>query len=113
MHALAAVVVAHGLLGPQVGPRNLATVTTSIHWRGLLILGLLIAGNVFCGACPMVLARDSGLDPLSIKGSYAGAVGLPQFMPSSYRKYAVDYDGDGVIDLLRSRPMRSAASRAT
>ena len=60
MLALAAVVVAHGLLGPQVGPRNLATVTTSIHWRGLLILGLLIAGNVFCGACPMVLARDAG-----------------------------------------------------
>ena len=58
--ALAAAVVAHGLLGPQVGPRNLATVTTSIHWRGLLVLGLLIAGNVFCAACPMVLARDAG-----------------------------------------------------
>ena len=60
MLALAAVVVAHGLLGPQVGPRNLATVTTSIHWRGLLVIGLLIAGNVFCAACPMVLARDAG-----------------------------------------------------
>ena len=57
---LAAAVIAHGLLGPQVGPRNLATVTTSIHWRGLLVLGLLIAGNVFCAACPMVLARDAG-----------------------------------------------------
>src|SRR6185295_18138671 len=50
----------------------------------------------------LLLARDSGIDPLVIKGSYAGAVGLPQFMPSSYRKYAVDYDDDGVIDLLRS-----------
>jgi membrane-bound lytic murein transglycosylase B len=50
----------------------------------------------------LLLARDSGIDPLVIKGSYAGAVGLPQFMPSSYRRYAVDFDGDGAIDLLGS-----------
>jgi len=50
----------------------------------------------------LLLARDSKIDPLVLKGSYAGAVGLPQFMPSSYRRYAVDFDGDGVIDLLRS-----------
>ena len=47
----------------------------------------------------LLLAREKGVDPLGIKGSYAGAVGLPQFMPSSYRRYAVDYDGNGVIDL--------------
>ena len=78
--ALAAAVVAHGLLGPQVGPRNLATVTTSIHWRGLLVLGLLIAGNVFCAACPMVLARDAGRRafharlrwPRALRGKWAG-----------------------------------------
>jgi membrane-bound lytic murein transglycosylase B len=50
----------------------------------------------------LLLARESGMDPLGIMGSYAGAVGLPQFMPSSYRRYAVDYDGDGAIDLLGS-----------
>jgi membrane-bound lytic murein transglycosylase B len=50
----------------------------------------------------LLLARETGIDPLAIKGSYAGAVGLPQFMPSSYRRYAVDYDGDGAIDLLGS-----------
>jgi membrane-bound lytic murein transglycosylase B len=50
----------------------------------------------------LLLARDSGIDPLAIKGSYAGAVGLPQFMPSSYRRYAVDFDDDGAIDLSRS-----------
>jgi membrane-bound lytic murein transglycosylase B len=50
----------------------------------------------------LLLAREKGTDPLLIKGSYAGAVGLPQFMPSSYRRYAVDYDGDDVIDLRAS-----------
>jgi membrane-bound lytic murein transglycosylase B len=50
----------------------------------------------------LLLAKEKGIDPLSLKGSYAGAVGLPQFMPSSYRKYAVDFDGDGAIDLLGS-----------
>ena len=50
----------------------------------------------------LLLARDTGLDPLALKGSYAGAVGLPQFMPSSYRRYAVDFDQDGSIDLLSS-----------
>jgi membrane-bound lytic murein transglycosylase B len=50
----------------------------------------------------LLLARDTGIDPLVIKGSYAGAMGLPQFMPSSYRKYAVDYDADGDIDLIGS-----------
>jgi polyferredoxin len=57
--ALAIAVVLHGLLGPQLAPRNLATVLTSIHWRGLLILAIVIAGNLFCTACPMVLARDA------------------------------------------------------
>jgi len=47
----------------------------------------------------LLLARDMGLDPLKVKGSYAGAMGAPQFMPSNYRRYAVDADGDGHIDL--------------
>ena len=56
----AALVVLHGLAGPQTAPLNLATVLTWIHYRGLLIGALLAAGNVFCGACPMILARDLG-----------------------------------------------------
>jgi membrane-bound lytic murein transglycosylase B len=50
----------------------------------------------------LLLTRDRQLDPLAIRGSYAGAIGIPQFMPSSYRKYAVDFDGDGRPDLMRS-----------
>ena len=57
---VAAAVVLHGLLGPQLAPRNLATVLTSIHWRGLLIVAIAVVGNLFCTACPMVLARDVG-----------------------------------------------------
>ncbi|HSV60821.1 MAG TPA: lytic murein transglycosylase B [Variovorax sp.] len=43
-------------------------------------------------------------DPLAALGSYAGAMGMLQFMPSSIAKYAIDYDGDGRIDLVRSHP---------
>ena len=48
------------------------------------------------------LARDQGLSPLTPKGSFAGAMGVPQFMPGSYLRYAVDFDGDGKIDLWTS-----------
>ena len=50
----------------------------------------------------LLFARDSGIDPLSLFGSYAGAIGLPQFMPDSIREFAVDFDGDGRIDLRNS-----------
>jgi membrane-bound lytic murein transglycosylase B len=50
------------------------------------------------------LCRDNGLDPRSIKGSYAGAFGQAQFMPSSFNKYAVDFDGDRRPDLINSLP---------
>jgi len=47
----------------------------------------------------LLYARDAGIDVLGLKGSYAGAIGIPQFMPGSYRRYAVDHDGDGRQDL--------------
>lgn len=50
----------------------------------------------------LVFARQSGISPLSLYGSYAGAIGLPQFMPGSIMKYGVDFDGDGKIDLTHS-----------
>ncbi len=47
----------------------------------------------------LLLAREQRLSPLAPKGSFAGALGVPQFMPGSYRNYAVDFDGDGRVDL--------------
>ena len=50
----------------------------------------------------LLFARAAGLDALALRGSPAGAIGLPQFMPRTYREYAVDFDGDGKADLLDS-----------
>jgi membrane-bound lytic murein transglycosylase B len=50
----------------------------------------------------LLLARQEGIDPFSLLGSFAGAVGMPQFMPSNILKYGVDYDGDGIVDLRNS-----------
>jgi membrane-bound lytic murein transglycosylase B len=50
----------------------------------------------------LLLARDEGLEVFNLRGSYAGAFGIPQFMPSSARRYAVDFDRSGSIDLSRS-----------
>lgn len=47
----------------------------------------------------LLLAREEQVDPIIPKGSYAGAMGIPQFMPSSYRAYAVDLDADGHRDI--------------
>jgi len=51
----------------------------------------------------LLLAREQHLDPVAVRGSFAGAIGMPQFMPSSIRRWAVDFDGDGRIDLINSR----------
>src|ERR1019366_4004825 len=59
----------------------------------------------------LLFARESGIDPFSLRGSYAGAIGLPQFMPGSIRQYAVDFDDDGKIDL-RNSPVDAIGSIA-
>lgn len=50
----------------------------------------------------LTLTRQEEVDPFSVKGSFAGAIGIPQFMPSSFQEYAVDFSGDGRRDLVGS-----------
>lgn len=50
----------------------------------------------------LLFARERGVDVFGMRGSYAGAMGMPQFMPSSARRYGVDFDKDGHVDLRRS-----------
>src|SRR5436305_709334 len=57
LFAVAVAMVVHGFLGPQLAPRNLATLLTWVHYRGALVLVLLAAGNLFCMACPFMLPR--------------------------------------------------------
>ena len=52
----------------------------------------------------LLLTRENGLDPTTVKGSFAGAIGMPQFMPTSYRRFAVDFDSDGKINLWENVP---------
>jgi hypothetical protein len=77
---IATAVVVHGLFGPQIAPRNLATVVTWVHYRGLLVVMLLAAGNFFCTGCPFVLVRDAGRKvrrparawPAAMRGKWIG-----------------------------------------
>jgi polyferredoxin len=63
---LAALVIYDGLVGPSLAPKNLAGVLPWVHWRGLVVLALLLVGNLFCMACPFMLprrlAKKLGLD---------------------------------------------------
>jgi ferredoxin len=55
---IALLMILDGLAGPQLAPKNLATVLTWVHYRGLVVLALLLVGNLFCMACPFMLVRN-------------------------------------------------------
>jgi polyferredoxin len=85
----AALMIFDGLAGPQLAPKNLATVLTWVHYRGLVVLALLFAGNLFCMACPFMLVRNMMRRfhtparlwprPLRTKWLAAGLLGLMLF----------------------------------
>ncbi len=57
MLGVAVLIILDGLFGPQLAPRNLAGILPWVHWRGFVVLALLVAGNLFCMACPFMLPR--------------------------------------------------------
>jgi hypothetical protein len=59
MLVVSVAMILQGLLGPTLAPKNLATVLTWVHFRGVLVLALLCAGNLFCLACPFMLVRNA------------------------------------------------------
>src|SRR5690606_10584186 len=59
----------------------------------------------------LLYARERRIDPFSLRGSYAGAIGWPQFMPGSIRRFAVDFDADDKVDL-RNSPIDAIGSVA-
>jgi ferredoxin len=85
----AALMIFDGLAGPQLAPKNLATVLTWVHYRGLVVLALAFAGNLFCLACPFMLVRNlmrrfhtpARLWPRSLRTKWlaAGLLGLMLF----------------------------------
>jgi cytochrome c oxidase assembly factor CtaG/polyferredoxin len=70
MFLLAVITVTDGLFGPQTAPMNLAGVLPWTHWRGLMVLALLAAGNIFCFACPFNFARELGRRILPARWSW-------------------------------------------
>ncbi len=85
---LALVVLVDGFRGVQVAPLNLAGVLPWIHWRGLLVLGLLIAGNIFCFACPFLLPRTLGRYLLKTAGINPAAR-WPRYLRSKWLAVAL------------------------
>lgn len=88
-------------------------------WRGLDALSTLCfdyppRAEFFCQQLRelLLLSREEQIDPITLTGSYAGAMGLPQFMPGSFRAYAVDFDGDNHINIW-SNPVDAIGSVAS
>jgi ferredoxin len=70
MFILAFVTVMDGFFGPQMAAMNLAGVLPWTHWRGLMVLTILVAGNIFCFACPFTFARELGRRILPARWSW-------------------------------------------
>ncbi len=93
---LAILVVTDGILGPEIAPMNMAGVLPWIHWRALLILSLLIAGNFFCYACPFMLPRNLARRwlpvgrnwPRALRGKWL-AIGLVVVFFTAYEAFSL------------------------
>ena len=84
---MAGLMVFDGLTGPSLAPKNLATVAGWIHYRGFLVLGLLVVGNLFCFACPFMLPRRLG--KWLQNRLFAGGRPLPRVLRSKWLALAL------------------------
>ena len=93
--AIAGLMVFDGLFGPQLAPKNLATVGAWLQYRGLVIVALLVAGNLFCMACPFMLPRRLGrwLRERLWRGGRPNAASIAEMA----RDYRARFPGKAVI----------------
>jgi len=88
MLAVAAAIVVDGFIGPQMAPMNLAGVLPWTYWRAFAVVALLVAGNVFCFACPFMIPRELGKRvfaprrawPRRLRGKWLGAALLVAYL---------------------------------
>ncbi len=98
MFLLALLIVADGLLGPQLSPMNLAGVLPWTHWRGLMVIVLLVAGNFFCMTCPFMLVRDLGRRVLPARWSWPRALRSKWLAVGLLALYLWAYEAFGLWD---------------
>ncbi|MGM0670213.1 MAG: FesM [Gemmatimonadota bacterium] len=72
--AVSAVIILDGLFGPQLAPKNMAGILPWVHWRGFVALALLVAGNLFCMACPFMLPRRLAKKVFPANGTWPRAL---------------------------------------
>ncbi len=104
MFALAALVMWDGWFGPPVAGLNLAGILPWIEWRGLLVIGLLVVGNVFCFACPFLLTREAGKRLFGPRRRWPKALRSKWFAAGLLTAFLVTYESFG----LWSRPAWTA-----
>lgn len=96
--ALALAVVVDGLFGPRTSPWNLASVLPWTYWRAFVVVGLLVAGNLFCFACPFVGARDLGRRLLPARWRWPRALRSKWLAVAILAAYLVGYEAFDLWD---------------
>ncbi len=98
MFLMAMIVIADGLFGHQMGSMNLAGILPWTHWRGLVVIALLAAGNLFCMACPFMFARDLGRRVMPVRWNWPGRLRSKWFAVALLAVYLWAYEAFDLWD---------------